>query len=48
MHQNILVFYKGDPKQIKNNYKAIEYASEDLELFDVATRNESDENTSVL
>lgn len=48
MHQNILVFYKGDPKQIKNNYKAIEYASEDLELFDVATRNESDEDTSVL
>lgn len=48
MHQNILVFYKGAPKQIKNNYKAIEYASEDLELFGVATRNESDENTSVL
>ena len=48
MHQNILVFYKGDPKQIKNNYKAIEYASEDLELFDVATRNESDEDTNVL
>lgn len=48
MHQNILVFYKGDPKQIKNNYKAIEYASEDLELFDVATRNEPVEDTDTL
>lgn len=48
MHQNILVFYKGDPKQIKNNYKAIEYASEDLELFGVAAGNESDEDTGTI
>ncbi len=32
-HQNILVFYKGDPKQIKNTYKELEYDSEDMELF---------------
>lgn len=35
-HQNVLVFYKGDPKEIKNNYPKIEiaetYGSEDLEL----------------
>ena len=48
MHQNVLVFYKGDPKQIKNNYKAIEYASEDLELFDVAAGNEPVEDTDTL
>lgn len=45
VHQNVLVFYKGDTKQIKNNYKAIEYASEDLELFGVAAGNESVEDT---
>ncbi|MDH6308097.1 DNA modification methylase [Dysgonomonas sp. PFB1-18] len=32
-HQNVLVFYKGDPDKIKDNYKLIEYASEDLESF---------------
>lgn len=32
-HQNVLVFYKGDTKEIPNNYKEIEYASEDLEQF---------------
>ena len=32
MHQNILVFYKGNTKEIKNNYKKIEYASEDLDF----------------
>ena len=45
MHQNVLVFYKGDTKQIKNNYKAIEYASEDLELFGVAAGYEPVEDT---
>jgi len=33
MHQNVLVFYKGNPKDIKKHFKSIEYASEDLELF---------------
>lgn len=32
-HQNILVFYKGDPKQIQNNFKELKYDSEDLEFF---------------
>ena len=33
VHQNVLVFYKGNIKNIQNNYKQIEYASEDLEQF---------------
>lgn len=45
MHQNILVFYKGKTKEIKNNFKKIEYASEDLERFKVDTGNESTEDT---
>lgn len=46
MHQNILVFYKGNPKDIKQNFKKIEYASEDLELFTMDSGNEPTENTS--
>lgn len=41
MHQNILVFYKGNPKNIKTNFKKIEYASEDLEPFGVDSGDES-------
>ncbi|MDR0384682.1 MAG: site-specific DNA-methyltransferase, partial [Prevotellaceae bacterium] len=41
MHQNVLVFYKGDPKNIKKYFKSIEYASEDLELFTMDSGNES-------
>ena len=44
MHQNILVFYKGDPKKIKQSFKKIEYASEDLELFSVDCGDEPTEN----
>lgn len=44
MHQNILVFYKGNTKEIKNNYKKIEYASEDLELFRVDSGDEPAED----
>jgi DNA modification methylase len=40
MHQNILVFFKGNPKNIKQYFKKIEYASEDLELFRVDSGNE--------
>lgn len=40
MHQNILVFYKGNPKDIKQNFKKIEYASEDLEFFTMDSGNE--------
>lgn len=30
-HQNVLIFYKGDTKEIQKQYKEISYASEDLE-----------------
>lgn len=46
MHQNILVFYKGNTKEIKNIYKKIEYASEDLELFRVDSGDESAEDSA--
>lgn len=46
MHQNILVFYKGDTKNIKSNYPKIEYASEDLEQFRVDSGNEPDGDTA--
>jgi hypothetical protein len=39
MHQNILVFYNGNTKNINKNFKKIEYASEDLEFFTVDSRN---------
>lgn len=38
-HQNVLVFYKGNLKNIKNNYKTIEYAGEDLEQFGLDESN---------
>lgn len=44
MHQNILIFYKGNPKNIKQSFKKIEYASEDLELFRVDSGNEPSED----
>lgn len=34
MHQNILVFYKGNPKDIKKHYPKIEFTQDELELFD--------------
>lgn len=48
MHQNILVFYKGKTKEIKNNFKKIEYASEDLERFKVDTGDEPAEDTGAV
>lgn len=48
MHQNILVFYKGKTKEIKNNFKKIEYASEDLERFKVDTGDEPAEDTGTV
>jgi tRNA1(Val) A37 N6-methylase TrmN6 len=38
-HQNVLVFYKGDTKEIANQFKEIKYASEDLEQFNVDNGN---------
>lgn len=34
MHQNILVFYKGNPKDIKKHFPKIEFTQEELALFD--------------
>ena len=48
MHQNILVFYKGKTKDIKNNFKKIDYASEDLERFKVDTGDEPAENSGTV
>lgn len=33
VHEYVLVFYKGDTSNIKDNFKTIEYASEDMEQF---------------
>ena len=33
VHEYVLVFYKGDTSKIKDNFKTIEYASEDMEQF---------------
>ena len=30
-HQNILVFYKGNPKKIKEHFKLLKYESTDME-----------------
>jgi hypothetical protein len=30
MHQNVLVFYKGNTKEIRNNFSKIEYKEEDF------------------
>lgn len=40
MHQNILVFFKGNPKEIKNEFPEIEYTPEDLTAFDKETECE--------
>lgn len=41
-HQNVLVFYKGDPRKIKNHFPAIEYTSE--EEADMEATLEADTN----
>ena len=33
MHQNVLVFYKGDPKDIRTNFPKIDYKPEDEQVF---------------
>lgn len=44
-HQNIMIFYKGDTKEISNNYKKIEYASEDVAAFGVDFGDEAGGDT---
>ena len=33
MHQNVLVFYKGNPKSISKNFPKIEFSKEDEDMF---------------
>lgn len=33
IHQNVLVFYKGDPRKVKEHFAPITYTDEDLALF---------------
>ena len=40
-HQHILVFFKGNPKNIKEEFEKIEYSEEDMKLF-----NENEEETT--
>lgn len=45
MHQNVLVFYKGDTKDIKSNFPKIDYTSEDDQLFaDEASADGGEDN----
>lgn len=44
MHQNILVFYKGNTKEIKNNFPKIEFSQDELSQFESEINNET-ENT---
>lgn len=46
MHQNVLVFYKGDTKAIKNNFPKIEFSPDELSQFDSDINNET-ENTEI-
>lgn len=42
-HQHILVFFKGDPKNIKREFERIEYTEEDMNKFtDVEQNNETE------
>lgn len=43
IHQNVLVFYKGNPANIKKNFEEIKYEAEDLERFGLDNGNEAEE-----
>lgn len=45
MHQHILVFFKGNPKDIKKEYPKIEYTEEDMVQFE-ATETSSESETT--
>ncbi|QMW06386.1 site-specific DNA-methyltransferase [Spirosoma foliorum] len=42
-HQQVLVFYKGDPRQIKTHFPEIVYEPEDLESFGMDTDHQSED-----
>lgn len=41
VHQNVLVFYKGNAGEVKKHFKKIEYGSQDLESFAMDFGNEA-------
>lgn len=43
MHQNVLVFYKGDPKDIRANFPKIDYNPEDEQAFAAEATADGDE-----
>ena len=43
MHQNILIFYKGDTKEIKNTFSKIEFTQDELAIFDKEQGTEQNE-----
>lgn len=43
MHQNILVFYKGNPKDIKKHFPKIEFTQDELSLFDKEQGGEAED-----
>lgn len=45
-HQHILVFFKGNPKNIKQEYPKIEYTEEDMQLFETAETSSENKTQS--
>ena len=43
-HQNILIFYKGNPKDINKHFPKIEFTQEDVTFFNREQGNEEDQN----
>ena len=43
MHQNVLVFYKGDPKDIRSHFPKIDYNPEDEQAFVAEATAEGEE-----
>lgn len=47
MHQNVLVFYKGDPKDIRANFPKIDYNPEDEQAFAAEATADGEEQPRV-
>lgn len=45
MHQNVLVFYKGNPKNIKKKFPKIEFTDDDSEFFKRESLSENNSET---
>lgn len=46
MHQNVLIFYKGDTAQIKNYFSRIEYTDDDMSFFEGVFGEEAEQNST--